>query len=91
LITITNQKPLLKALAVAVNFIEAYIRTQTTHMGNVSYVKKKELALILGAKKELERAYHWINKELKKKHKIVSVKEINKGENNDKTGRSNKK
>ena len=46
MITITNQKPLLKALAVAVNFIEAYIRTQTTHMGNVSYVKKKELALI---------------------------------------------
>ena len=44
MITITNQKPLLKALAVAVNFIEAYIRTQTTHMGNVSYVKKKELA-----------------------------------------------
>jgi len=86
LIKITKQKPLLKALAIAVNFIEAYVRTQTTHMGNVSYVKKKELALILGAKKELENAYYWINNQIKKKRKIVSVN----GENNDKTRRSDK-
>jgi len=87
LIKVTKQKPLLKALAVAVNFIEAYVRTQTAHMGNISYIKKKELALILGAKKELENAYHWINAQIKKKRRIVSVN----GGNNDKTGRSNKK
>jgi hypothetical protein len=87
LIKITKQKPLLKALAIAVNFIEAYVRTQTTHMGNVSYVKKKELTLILDAKKELENAYYWINNQIKKKRKIVSVN----GENNDKTRRNNKK
>jgi hypothetical protein len=56
-------------------------------MGNVSYIKKKELALILGAKKELENAYHWIDDQIKKKRKIVSIN----GGNNGKTGRSNKK
>ena len=87
MIKITKQKPLLKALAIAVNFIEAYVRTQTDNRGNVSYIKKKELALILGAKKELENAYHWINVQIKKKRKIVSVN----GGNNDKTRRGNKK
>ena len=87
MIKIKKQKPLLKALAVAVNFIEAYVRTQTAHMGNISYIKKKELTLILGAKKELENAYHWIDDQIKKKRKIVSVN----GENNDKTRRSTKK